>query len=471
MSDKNKFLRGGLVLSLGNALSQVFSLLRNLIVARLVSPEEFGVAVTFALTLSVLEAAVAHGFDKLLIQDEEGEEVTLQSMLHAILVSRGLLIAAAIFLAAPWIAMAFDVPEATPAYRMLAVVPLLRGFMHLDVKRMQRHMAFGPDIASRLVSQGLGLIVAIVYAALFQDYWAMLWGVLVQAFALTVLSHLLAERGYRIDWDSGYSQKVVNFSLPIMINGIIMILSDQGNRILVGARLSVGNLALFSAAAMPLEAGLTFLSQVAGDLSVPWLSSVKSDPERFRYRHHLTGMAIACASVVFFAPFALLGMDLTVLIFGERYAGPEAMMAWLALGFGLRFLRVWPIVTSICFGDTQNLMLSNLARASGIGFAVVLIEAGWGLTGAAAALALSEGMATCVAFYRLRRFSDKALAPGWPLLFGTLAGFAIAITASVILDGLLLRILFSMGFVATGMGLLFLIEPRLLLMLRRGQPG
>jgi len=461
MSENRKLMRGGLVLSIGNALSQVLSLVRNLIVARLVTPDDFGVAVTFALTLSVLEAAFAHGFDKLLIQDEDGEDEMLQSMLHCLLLLRGVVICAIIFFAAPWIALLFDIPEAKSAYQILALVPLLRGLMHLDVKRIQRNMRFTPDLAVRLISQALGLVVAISYAWVFQDYWAMLWGVLVQVLSLTLLSHFFAVRRYSLGWNPQYSSRVIGFSGPLMINGIIMIFSDQGNRLLVGARLSVSNLAIFSAAAMPLEAGLGFLSQVAGDLSVPWLSAAKSDPKKYKRRHGLVGLAISVATLVVFAPLAMIGMEITTLIFGAQYAGSSIMMAWLALAFGLRFLRVWPIATAISLGDTRNLMLSNLARASGIFFAIALIEVGMGLNGAAIAMAMAEGLATLVAFSRIQKMSKEVLTPGWPYLTLVAMGFVITIAAAVLIDQLIFKIAFAAVFVLLTLGAVLLFEPKL----------
>jgi len=459
MSGKRQLLRGGMVLSAGSALSQVLSLVRNLAVARLVSPDQFGIAVTFALTLSMLEAAFAHGFDKLLVQDEDGEKEPLQSMLHAVLVVRGLFIGAMLFVAAPWIALAFDVPEATLAYQLLALVPVARGLMHMDVKRIQRKMLFAPDILSRLISQAVGVAVAIGYAWVFRDYWGMLWGVLSQTILLTLLTHYYAERRYQVGWTQFYAQRVIRFSVPLMINGLIMILSDQATRILVGARLSVSQLAIFSAAIMPLEAGLAFLAQVFGDLSVPWLASARSEPDLFRQRHSLLGTAICVTTVAVFAPFALIGVEVTRLIFGPDYIGATEIFAWLALAFGLRFLRVWPIATAISLGDTRNLMISNLARSSGIVVAVVLIEAGLGLTGAAMATAVAEGLATVVAFIRLRKTGGDMLAPGRRYLSFALAGFALATCIAVLIDTPLYRIGFALALTPLALIASVLLEP------------
>lgn len=84
MSNREKMVRGGIQLLGGHAAVQFLSLARNFCIARLVSPEDFGVAATFALTLSMLEAIGDLSFNKLLIQDPEGEDPTLQAVLQSL---------------------------------------------------------------------------------------------------------------------------------------------------------------------------------------------------------------------------------------------------------------------------------------------------------------------------------------------------------------------------------------------------
>lgn len=458
---RNTILRGGAVLAAGNAVSQVLSLVRNLIVARLVLPEDFGVAVTFALTLSVLEAAFAHGFDKLLIQDRDGEDETLQSMLQTALVLRGALIGAIMLIGAPWIAYYFDIPEASDAYQILALVPVIRGFLHLDVKRIQRKMSFGPDLSIRLAAQFSGIVVAAVLAWIWQSYWAMLWAVVVQVMIEVLLSHVMASRRYGLGWNPVFTNRVLAFTIPLMINGIVMIMSTQGTQVAIGGQLSVTDLAVYSASAMLVGAGLAFLARVAGDLGLPWIAATKGDAELYKRRHGLLGAAIAMSTVIIFSPLVLVGMDITVLLFGSDYRGSLSMMAWLALGTGLRYLRVWPIVTAMSLGDTRNLMLSNMARAIGVVFVIILIGFGYGISGAAAGAALAEGLATLISFWRLRKLPSDNLVPGRKYLGFVLVGFAIVIAAGVMIETQALRICLALMILPITVWLAIFLEPEL----------
>src|ERR1035441_6587545 len=98
MSSKHSVLKSGATLAFGQGVSQVCSFIRNVIVARLVSPKDFGIAATFAVTISAFALMTNLSADKLLVQAKEGDEVGFQETSQAIQAGRNLLVASIIFL-------------------------------------------------------------------------------------------------------------------------------------------------------------------------------------------------------------------------------------------------------------------------------------------------------------------------------------------------------------------------------------
>ena len=120
--------------------------LRNIIVARLVSPEDFGIAALFVMTVSFLEMFSNLAIDTLLVQSPHGEKPRFQQTSQLMTAVRGLAIALILLLFAGPVARLFDIPAATWAFRLLAVVPLIRGLAHQDMSRFQRQLNFKPRI-------------------------------------------------------------------------------------------------------------------------------------------------------------------------------------------------------------------------------------------------------------------------------------------------------------------------------------
>ena len=198
MTAAPSFLRGASTLMAGNAGVQILGLLCNLLIARLVAPEDFGVAATFAALLSILDGISDMAWDKLIIQAKDGDDASLMASVHSLNLLRGLLLAIALFFNAEYLANLFGVPEAENAFAWLALVPLVRGLSHMDPKRFQRDMSFGPEINVSLGSHLLGLIVAVITALWLGDYRAMLWGLVAQALGQAVITQVLAERRYQV---------------------------------------------------------------------------------------------------------------------------------------------------------------------------------------------------------------------------------------------------------------------------------
>ena len=135
MSLRRHVFKGAAVVGGGQALGQVLSFVRNVIVARLLGPDDFGIAATFALTVSLLEMISDLGTDKLIILAADGDNPRLQASAQLWQFAREA-VGALLILALAWpLAALFGVPQARWAFYWLALVPLLRGLLHLDIKR------------------------------------------------------------------------------------------------------------------------------------------------------------------------------------------------------------------------------------------------------------------------------------------------------------------------------------------------
>ena len=62
----------------GNAFGSALLLLRNLIVARLVSPHDYGIASTFAIVMSLVEMLSYVGLNQLMVVDKDGDDPHFQ---------------------------------------------------------------------------------------------------------------------------------------------------------------------------------------------------------------------------------------------------------------------------------------------------------------------------------------------------------------------------------------------------------
>lgn len=231
-----------MVLSAGSVAGTLCSFVRNVIIARLLSVEDVGIAATFAMTTSLMQMTSNLALDRLIVQAPDGDEPRLQAAAQAFQFLRGVIGALLLLLLAGPIAALFSIPDLVWAFRLLALIPLFRGLAHLDVHRVQRSMSFGPSVASTLLPQIIVTAIAAPLAWWLKDFRAVLIIVILQAGLITFVTFAAAERRYAWVWDKALIRRIVSFGWPLLINGFLMYAIVTGDRAIVGSAFSMEEL-------------------------------------------------------------------------------------------------------------------------------------------------------------------------------------------------------------------------------------
>jgi O-antigen/teichoic acid export membrane protein len=403
-------VKGGLKLGFGQVVSQVCSFIRSIILARLISPANFGIAATFAMTFSLLEMLSNLSADKLLIQSKDGNHPELQSTAQLLDLMRGSVNAAIIFALAIPIARLFGVPQAAWAFECLALVPLIRGSAHLDSNRLQREIRFGPSVKIDIATNVVATLAAFPLGWWLRDYSAMLWLLVLQAIGYSIGSHLVAERRYALSWHPEYVKKMAAFGWPLLINGVLMFGIFEGDRLVIGAshRLfarsiyTLTDLGVYSVAFSITMAPTMFVGNVCNSLFLPLLSQVQGSVTQFNRRYSACAEMIALLAAAISIPFIIAGGKGVILIYGAKYSGASAVIGWLAAMWALRMIRVTPTLAAMARGDTRNAMISNLVRSTALAGILCAAALGSHLFWISICGFLGEVMATGVSILRLR---------------------------------------------------------------------
>lgn len=392
---------GAAALMGGMGGSLVLSLVRNVVLARLLGPEQFGLAVTLLMVITLIEASTDIGLDRFLVQSRREADPREQRTAQFLIAIRGVLIAAALYGLAPFAAPAFGAPEATGPLRLLAIAPLIGGLAHLDQKRFQRQFRFAPQARSTLFGEAAGLAVAAALAFHWRSYEAMSWALVARVAATTLSSHWQAERRYGWSVDHVAVREMLTFGWPLILNGIVIFVSSQIDRIVVATQIGSRELGIYSAASTFVSAPGLLATRISNSLAHPIVVAARDDADRARQGYRALGIAFGLTAALFVAGFGLIGPDLVRLLFGAAYDPVPGLMSLLAAAFGFRLFRVWPTVAALVENDPRSVLYANLCRLVGIPLAFLALPLGWGVSGVALALATGELLATVFATRRL----------------------------------------------------------------------
>lgn len=399
----------GALLFSGFALAQAFSFFRNAIIGHALAPHHFGIAACITLTLQLCETLSDLGADRLIVQAEDGDDPDLMATAHALLIARGAVTALALVLLAGPMAQLFQIPHAQWAFEVVAVVPALKGLLHLDMRRRQREFQNAPYLLTEVVPQGLALAAAVPMVWLSQTYAAVVWLALAQAAAGVAVSHAVAQRPYRIGWRATDVSRLWRFGWPIWLSAIPLAAVYQGDRMIVGSLGGMEVLAGYTAAFMITMVPGLLAAKVGHALMLPLLAEAQAEAERFTARVAALAAITVAAALAYLLGFALLGGWAVQVAFGPAYANLHGLVLALAGMWALRMVQAVPGMALLSVGKTRPLLNAGIIRAMALGPAFLAASAGYGAIGVAVAGIAGELASLVYVIWAMGRLTPASL--------------------------------------------------------------
>lgn len=429
MSIVKKTIQGSSLLSGSEILSQACSMLRNIILARILAKEDFGVAALLGLILTLFEMTGKMAFGQQLIQSKNGDDPSYINSIHFTQLALSTTSTVLILLSAWPLAHFVAGPQYLGSLLLLASVPFINGFGHLDVHRRTRSLNYVPIVLSETIPQVVATLAAWPLAIYFKDYRAVLWILIGRSIIYNVITHILAEHRFIPRYNREWFKEGLKFGWPLLLGGFLQIGNFQGDSMVVGATYTLAQLGEYSVAmTVAMTPGFAIL-RISHSIALPLLSEVQNDLAKLseRYGRYVEMMALlSCAATL---GMMFCGEQVIVLFFKAKYAGVGALASLLIAAQGLRIIRGATVGAAMARGDTVNNLVANLWRLSGLVLAVIV---GW-LHGSLAWFALTgfagEAAALTVSVFRLRK--QHSIAP-WITLKPTLLAISCALTAAVL---------------------------------------
>jgi len=155
-----KVVKGGFWVFFLRIVNRGFSLVRLIILARILSPDDFGLMGIALLTMSTLETFSQTGFQAALIQKKEDIRSYLNSA-WTVLILRGTILFVILYFIAPYAAIFFNTPEAKPIIRVIGFAILFKAFTNIGVTYFQKELEFNKEFIYQFSGTLADFIVAI----------------------------------------------------------------------------------------------------------------------------------------------------------------------------------------------------------------------------------------------------------------------------------------------------------------------
>jgi teichuronic acid exporter len=158
----------------------------QIILARLLLPEDYGLIALVVIFTTIASVFVQSGLNTALIQKKDAEEVDFSSVFYLSLLIACLLYII-LFLAAPFIAVFYNMPQITPVFRVLSITLIFGAFNSIQnavvARKLQFKKLFFSSIGALLISGTIGIYMA--YSGC--GVWALVMQQLTNQLSITVI--------------------------------------------------------------------------------------------------------------------------------------------------------------------------------------------------------------------------------------------------------------------------------------------
>jgi O-antigen/teichoic acid export membrane protein len=398
------------------------------ILARLISPEHFGLFMMVTVVTSIADQFRDLGLSTATIQRESISHREV-SNLFWINVTAGVGIACVVCAGAPLVAYFFKEPRLTVMTWVLSACFILGGLTVQHEALLTRQMKHGWKSLVRLAAFLLSTVMAVVMAYYGWGYWALVWREVARA-GLIVLGIAFACRWVPSRPDRKTNVRpLLGFGVNLSLTYMVGIFSSCVDRLLIGRYFGPDPVALYrqpyQLVVAPMNQFMSPLYQVA----LPGLSMLQGEPERYKRLFQKVVLIVAALSMPLSAFLAVYYQEVTAVVLGPQWKGAEIFFLVFALSGFIRSVLGTTGFVLVSRGHSFTLLKLGLIQ-SVLQVALMAVGLKWGPIG----VAVGDGTTLLLMFLPWAYYSFRGSPVSVRLFVGAIAGPAVlaAITGAAL---------------------------------------
>lgn len=299
--------------------TQVSQFIISIFLARILSPELFGLTGMLTIFMAVGQSIVDSGFGSALIQKRDHTLVDECSVFYFNIVI-GIVLAIVMYLCAPLIATFFRQPILTALARVLALNFIINSFGIVQTALLTKDVDFKTQTKISVISSVISGIIGIVCA-----YSGLgVWSLVIQSISGNLIRTMLVwfARPWRPKWlfDLRSLLSLFSFGSKLLMSGIIDTLYNNIIQILIGRMFSPASLAFYNRAHQLQQVPIQLISTSAKRVTYPIYAMIHEDKERLLGIFKKTLLSVTAITVPVMAMVYFTAEPVVLVLYTRKWA-------------------------------------------------------------------------------------------------------------------------------------------------------
>jgi teichuronic acid exporter len=306
-------------------------LVLGVILARLLTPEDFGLIGMIMVFFAIAEVFVDSGFGAAYIQKKETNEIDADTVFYTNL-GISILLYAILFFGAPLIAKFYEQEKLIDLTRVMALLVVINAFNIIQQSQIVRDVNFKKLTKISVIATLLSGAVGITSAYYGFGVWALVFQSLCNRIIMTISFWITSAYRPKRQFSRKSFMTMFSFGSWVLITGIIQRVFDNIYLLVIGKYFSTIQLGYYVKATQFQQLASVNIMGAIGSVSFPIFSKLQDDKERL-----INGMQMYLQHSMFFMLPILLCLIIVaepfvILLLTEKWAPMIPYLQLLCLG-------------------------------------------------------------------------------------------------------------------------------------------
>ena len=354
---KDQLAKGVVWLGTAKVIINLLALVSTLVLARLLTPEDFGLVALATTMLAIISAVTELSLASALIHHRNPTETHFHTAWTLNLV-RATVIALLFCAVAPITANFYHEPRLLNIMFALGLSVFMMGFNNPKTVMFTRNLIFRQEFALSVSQKIAGFIVGVIVAIIYKSYWALIAGTLASQLAGIIASYLIIP--FKPKFSISKAKELWSFSIWLTLGQLVNTLNWKLDHFLIGTYLGRTALGYYSVgdnlAGMP---NREIIAPLQATL-FPGFSKITNDKERLKTAYRSAQSFISAIALPTGIGCALIAHPLVLLGMGEKWLSAIVVIQVLSCVFALQTLSSPVQPLAMAKGETKLLFRRDL---------------------------------------------------------------------------------------------------------------
>ncbi len=315
---KTKTIKGVSWSAIDNIASAGITFLVGLVLARLLSPSEFGILGMITIFIAISNSIIDSGFSNALIRKTNARRIDYNTVfLFNLFLS--LVLYAVLFLCSPFISKFFNEPKLIAITRILGITLIINAISIIQRTLLVKKIDFKTQTKISLISSiGSGVVgIGMAYSGF--GVWSLVGQQLSRQTLNSLFLWIFSKWRPVFEFSTQSFKELFGFGSKLLLSGLIDTIYNNIYYLIIGRFYSSFQLGQYTRAEQFKNVFTSNLTGVIQRVSYPVLSSIQEEPERLKQAYRKVIKTTVLISFFCMLSLAAVAKPLILLLIGEKW--------------------------------------------------------------------------------------------------------------------------------------------------------